>query len=463
MIEIENLEQVAAQIESERGISRDVLFTAIEQALISACKKRYSEDAEVSANLDANSGQLTLYFDKLVVKTKEDVLDDILEISLADAKKVQSNAKLDELIKVPLVDPDFGRYATQVARQVIIQRLREEEKNIVYDYFKAKEGQLIQATVQSVERNYYLMNLGKTEASLSFRDCISTQQFSAKDTVLLYVVSVDKTIRRPNIYISRTHPGFLQQLLTQEIPEIQDGIIEIKAVSRQAGERAKVAVKSNNPSIGAVGTCVGPMGGRIQTVIEELGGKERIDILEWDENISKFISNTLKPAKISQVLIIDESEKKAAVVTEKDQLSLAIGKQGQNVRLASRLTGWQLDVMDEDTFNERRSEFVSDDEPSLIEKMASAKAAANEQEPEIVDSNTISLKEKIAASKKEEATRAVMPTDTPDISVSSLAKLFGFDTATALIEALKGKVEISSTRAKLNTETVEKIKEILSR
>ncbi|MEK9658090.1 MAG: transcription termination factor NusA [bacterium] len=460
MIEIDNLDQVASQIESERGIPKEVLFSAIEQALVSACRKKYNEEADITAKLDTKAGKLQLFFHKIVV---EEVSDDTLEISLKDAQKINPQTKLDEMLTIELKDPDFGRYAAQVARQVIIQRLREEEKGIVYDHFKSKEGQLIQGTVQSVEPNYYLMNLGMTEAILSKRDCIPNQNFFAKETIKFYLVSIEKTQRRPNIYISRTHSGFLEQLLIQEIPELQDGIIEIKAVSRQAGERAKVAVVSHNPSIGAVGTCVGPMGGRIQTIIEELGGKERIDILEWNENIKTFISNSLKPAKISQVIVLDEEKKSALVVTENDQLSLAIGKQGQNVRLSSRLTGWQLDVVDEATYEKDPSKYNPSDTPlSLAEKMSQS----NESETDTISEDdppatpALSLAEKIALSKN--TSPDVAATDSELISVAALAKELKFKTATALIEAIDRRVTIANTRAKLSAELAEKIRELFT-
>eukprot|EP01047_Picozoa_sp_COSAG01_P000340 COSAG01_NODE_6_length_54687_cov_500.907599_9_plen_459_part_00 len=457
MIEIDNLEQVAAQIESERGISKSVLFSAIEQALISACKKKYDEESTVEAALDTQASQLRLYFVKTVV---DDVDFPFQEISLEEATKIDADKKIDDTVHIELSDPDFGRYAAQVARQVIIQRLREEEKVIVYDYFKEKEGQLISGTVQSIEKNYYLLNLGKTEAILSFRDCIPNQNFTTKEVIKVYLVSIEQTQRRPIIRLSRTHSGFLQAMLTQEIPEIQDGIIEIKSISRQAGERAKVAVISNNSAIGAVGTCVGPMGGRIQNIIEELGNKERIDILEWDENVKTFISNSLKPAKISRVLLLNEEEKRALVVTENEQLSLAIGKQGQNIRLSSRLTGWHLDVTDEANFDEKMKQLDVDiATPTLAEKMT---GVAAETPSAVVETKKtgLSLSEKIAQSSKEMAGTQDKPESL--ISVAELAKELGLKTAKALIEKVDGRVEIANARAKLDASIAEQIRELLN-
>ena len=458
MIVIDNLEQVASQIESERGIAKEALYEAIEQALISACKKRYDEESTVEAKLDVKANQLFLYFIKTVV---DDVSYPYQEISVKDAQEFQEKAKINDLIQIPLVDPAFGRYAAQVARQVIIQRLREEEKGIVYDYFKAKEGKIVTATVQSVDKNSYLLNLGKTEAVLPFRDCIPLQNFSVKEVIKVFIVSVDNTGRRPVIRLSRSHPGFLQQMLYQEIPEIQDGIIEIKSVSRQAGERSKVAVFSNNSAIGAVGTCVGPMGGRIQNIIEEIGNKERIDVLEWNENIKEFIAASLKPAKISRVIFLDETEKKALVVTENEQLSLAIGKQGQNIRLASRLTGWHLDVTDEHNLNNKIEELgVEISASTLAEKMEN-----NQSDDEKTPVSSLSLAEKMRLSKKDDVDERALkkpPVIKATCSVLDLANLLGFTTAAELIREIKGRVEIPSEDAELDPDTVTKIKGLFS-
>ncbi len=341
MIIIDNFSQVTAQIESERGISKEVLLQAIEQALISACRKRFPEEALLDATVDPETGESHIFQIKTIVKSVENA---DLELTLAQAKALGFTSKTGEDVKIEVTPTDFGRTAAQTAKQVIVQRIREAEKNAIFKDFKDKVGHVIVGTVQRVENQNYLINLGRSEAVLSYKDQIVGEQFSPKEKVRVYVVGLDKNARGSFIHISRSHTGFLRELLTQEIPEIQDGIIEIMSIARDPGKRAKVAVKSNNPAIGAVGTCVGHMGARIQSVTKELG-REKIDILEWHSDPKIFIGNALKPAKISHINIINEEEKTAVVVVPNDQLSLAIGKAGGNVRLSVKLTGWKLDVV----------------------------------------------------------------------------------------------------------------------
>jgi N utilization substance protein A len=321
------------------------LVSAVEQALVSACRRRFSDDAILEATVDPETGEAEIFQVKTVAKP---VTNEILEISVADAKKLGFTQKVGEDVHIPVTPSDFGRTAAQAAKQVIVQRIREAEKNAIYKDFKDRVGQIVIGTVQRVENQNYLINLGRAEAILSYREQIPGERFMPKEKVRVYIVDLDKNARGSFIQISRAHPGLLKELLTQEIPEIQDGIIEIMSVSRDPGKRAKVAVKSNNASIGAVGTCVGHMGTRIQSVTKELG-REKIDILEWSEDPKVFIGNALKPAKISSIQILNEENREARVVVPSDQLSLAIGKGGVNVRLSVKLTGWKIDVVsDED-------------------------------------------------------------------------------------------------------------------
>lgn len=375
MILIDNLMQVANQIETERGVSKTVLFSAVEQALIAACKKKLSEEANVRCDLNIETGEARLFVTKTVV---EEVFDENLEISIQDARKYDAKAKEDDEIEMVYDSPDFGRTAAQTAKQVIVQRLREAEKDSVFSEFQHKIGQIITGTVQRIENKNYLINLGRTEAVLTLKDQIQGEYFQVKEKVKLYVVDIIKETRGNYIHVSRTHPGLLEQLFKIEIPEIQDGIIEIKSVSRDPGKRAKIAVKSNSPSIGAVGTCVGQMGNRIQSIIKELGN-EKIDVLEWDAAPKTFIANALKPAKISQVIIDNEAEKIATVVVPNDQLSLAIGKQGVNVRLSVKLTGWKLDILSEDEFAKKSG---IDKGMSIIEKIKLSKAQEEQENQE---------------------------------------------------------------------------------
>jgi len=340
MIEIENLKQVANQIETERGVDKSILYSAIETALASACRKHLRSQENIVCELNVEDGTIAFFTAKTVVKTVE---DDSIEISFADAKKIDKAYKIDDEVKTEFLPPNFGRIAAQTAKQVIIQRLREAEKESVHGEFSEKLHEIITGTVQRVENNNYLVNLGRTEAILYYRDQIPGERFQQNESIRVFVTNVEKTNRGNVIHISRTHPGFLKKLFEKEIPEIQDGIIEIKSVSRVPGDRAKVAVKTNNPAIGAVGTCVGQMGNRIQSIIKELNN-EKIDVLEWDENIKKFISNALKPAQIDDVIIDSEEDKQATIKVSNNQLSLAIGKKGTNVRLSVLLTGWKLKI-----------------------------------------------------------------------------------------------------------------------
>jgi transcription termination/antitermination protein NusA len=378
MIKIDNFSQVAAQIETERGISKVDIAKAIGQAIVSACRRKFPEEVVLEATLNSDTGVLKIFQKKNIVKKAE---NKNIEISLKEAKKLDSKAKVDTTLNIEVVPPDFGRIAAQTAKQVIIQRIRDAEKNNIYEEFKDKKGQVIIGSVQKVETNGYLINLGRIEAALRAKDVIPNEQFFTKDRVKVCIIDVIKTPKGPLIYISRTHPDFLKKLLELEVPEIAEGIIEIVAATRDPGKRAKIAVKSNQPAVGAVGTCVGQMGGRIQAVIRELNN-EKIDIIEWNEKPTVFIASALKPAVISQVVITNEEEKTAVVVVPNDQLSLAIGKAGINVRLAARLTGWRLDVLNKDEFEEKRSEISGATPLTIVDRIKAEKEAERKQAEE---------------------------------------------------------------------------------
>ncbi|RAP31671.1 transcription termination/antitermination protein NusA [Candidatus Marinamargulisbacteria bacterium SCGC AG-414-C22] len=383
MIVIDNLKQVANQIETERGVAKEILYSAIEQALASACRKKLNTEETIVCILDVENNSVDFYKSKLIVDTVE---DDVIEISLKDAKKLDKTYKVDEEVRTKFDPPDFGRIAAQTAKQVIIQRLREAEKDSVYDEYSTKTDQIITGTIQRVENRNYLVNLGRTEAILHYRDQIPGENFLQNESIRVYINNVEKTNKGNAIHITRTHPGFLKKLFEKEIPEIQDGIIEIMSVSRIPGDRAKIAVKTNNPTIGAVGTCVGQMGNRIQSIIKELHN-EKIDVLDWDEDIRKFISNALKPAQIDDVIIDDLENKQATVMVPNNQLSLAIGKGGSNVRLSVLLTGWKLNIVDQNNPNPEAEKSGE----SLLEKMQSAKTEEDETKENQEESDSISL------------------------------------------------------------------------
>ena len=445
MIVIENLAQVAAQIETERGVSVSVLLDAIEQALVSACRRRFSETVELTCSLNPQTGEATVMAHKTVVQT---VADADLEISLDEANAFGDTYKVGDAIQIDVTPDDFGRIAAQTAKQVMMQRIREAEKTNTFDEFKDKQGQVLTGIIQRLEGMNYLVNLGRVEAVLTPRDQIPTENLSIKERIRVYLAAVEMTPRGPRIHISRSHPGLLSELFRQEIPEIKDGIIEIKSVSREAGRRAKVAVHSTNSAIGAVGTCVGHMGGRIQTIIKEIG-TEKIDILEWHESPKQFIANSLKPAKISDVIITSSTDKTAVVVVPQDQLSLAIGRQGVNVRLAVRLTGWKLDILSDADYAQKADEIVPEVTESLFDKVQEASK----------DQNTDSLAANIQAKLAEETDDDEL--DDMLVKVSELAKIYEMKTQDLIDKVGKKGIEIKHNRVKLTPDQVQQIKAVL--
>ena len=361
MISIGELPLVLSQIERERGIKKEVIIDALKSALLSALRRVFDEKdwESLSVVIDEESGELK------VLKGKKDVTPS---------------------------DEAFGRLAAQSAKQVIMQRIREAEKNSIFDEFQEKEGSVVTGTVQRIEGRNYLINLGRIEALLFPSEQIFKEKYSLKDRIRVYIKEARKTAKGPVLLISRTHPGLLKYLMETEIPEIHDEVIEIKSIAREPGRRAKVAVYSKDPQIGAVGTCVGHMGQRIQSIVRELSD-ERIDVIEWSEDPKILIANALKPAKIAQINL-DEAEKTARVFVSEDQLSLAIGKGGQNIRLASRLTSWHIDVC-----NVNDSKEVEKDEKrlSLKEKIVLAKSKKNQEEKENKETKEVNSDDEKAA------------------------------------------------------------------
>ena len=381
MILIENFSQVLAQIESERGIGRHIILDAIEKALISAAKKKYGVDLNVKAYINEDSGEARLWMEKLVVHQKEDFLN---QLTLAEAKELSDDVDEGDTLEINLDVDEFGRIAAQAAKQVILQCMREAEKDLVMNEFSDKIGQIVTGTVQNIEGNTYLINLGKVEAFLTPREQSPGETFSVKDRIRVFIVDIQKTTRGPVIKISRSHTGLIRQLFQIEVPEIQDGIIAIKSISRDAGRRTKIAVYSNNQTVGAVGTCVGHMGGRIQSVLREINN-EKIDILEWSEDPKIFIGNSLKPATINEVILNNSESREATVIVPDDQLSLAIGKSGQNVRLAVKLTNWKLDIISESDYNKKTKSRSGEGDATLADKI---KASVDDTPDESISTNS---------------------------------------------------------------------------
>lgn len=330
------------QIEREKGISKDVLIDAIEAALISAYKRNYGSAQNVKVYINRDTGDVKVVSLKDVV---ENVGNDLSEIDLAEAKKIDSNYTLGDIVEKEVTPRNFGRIAAQTAKQVVVQRIREAERGIIFDEFINRESEIVTGTVQRISKGNVFISLGRTEAILAPTEQISGETYNHNDRIKTYIVEVKKTTKGPQILVSRTHPGLVKRLFELEVPEIHDGIVEIRSISREAGSRSKIAVYSSDPNVDPVGACVGHKGVRVQAIVDELKG-EKIDIIKWNDNLEEFISSSLSPSKVVKVLI-KENEKSALVIVPDYQLSLAIGKEGQNARLAAKLTGSKIDIKSE--------------------------------------------------------------------------------------------------------------------
>jgi len=325
--------------EKEKGISRDVLIEAIELALESAYKRNYGSAQNVRVVINRENGSMNVYIKKEVV---EEVFDDEIEISIEDAKNINPVYEMGDFIEQETQRQTFGRIAAQTARQVLMQRIREAERGIIFTEFSGKENNIITGIVERVEKKSIMINIGMTEAMLMPGEQVPSDKYRQGQRLKIYVVEVQKTTKGPQIMISRTHSGLVKRLFELEVPEIQNGVVEIKSVSREAGSRSKVAVWSNDPNVDAIGACVGTRGTRVQSVVDELNG-EKIDIIKYSNNPEEFIAAALAPAKVISCEA-NEEERICNVVVAANQLSLAIGKEGQNVRLAAKLTGWKIDI-----------------------------------------------------------------------------------------------------------------------
>lgn len=324
---------------AEKELSPDVMFEAVESALKAAYKKNFNQDDNVEVSIDREDGSFHVYSLKSVVETVE---DPVIEISKEDASAINPDCEIDDVIEIEVTPKNFGRIAAQAAKQIVVQKLREAERGVIYDEFTNRESDLVRGKVLRIEDDNLIVEVGKTEAILVPSELTFTDNFQPGDWVRAYIIEVKKDGKGPQVYLSRTHPNFLRRLIEIEVPEIQEGIIEIKSVAREAGSRAKIAVSSKDPNVEAVGSCVGQRGTRIQSVLDELG-EEKLDVVEWSAKSGVFIANALSPSKIISVALADD-DKNCRVVVPDNQLSLAIGKEGQNARLAARLTGWKIDI-----------------------------------------------------------------------------------------------------------------------
>mgnify|MGYP004556320785 FL=1 len=357
---IDNKELILAleELEKEKGIEKAYLLESIETALVTAYKKNFDSLENVKVVMDQDTGATHVYSVKDVVKTVE---DSALQISVEQAKKINKGLEEGDKVEIEIVPKDFGRIAAQTAKQVIIQKLREAERNIVYTEFNDRKGEIVSGLVQKADKNIVVLDLGKLEGIMPTKEQIPTERYRVNDKIKGYVLDVERGEKgAPQVIVSRSHPDFVRKLLEFEIPEIYEGLIEIKSVSRDPGYRSKVAVYSPDENIDPVGSCVGQKGVRIQNVINELNG-EKIDVIEWNPDPAIFISAALLPAKIMAV-DIKEEEKFAQVIVPDDQLSLAIGKSGQNARLAARLTNWKIDIKSETQFREMLQNAAQEEE-----------------------------------------------------------------------------------------------------
>jgi N utilization substance protein A len=335
------------QLEKEKGVDKDVLIEAIEAALISAYKRNFGSTQEVRISFDKGTGDVRVFSQKKIV---EDPNDAMSEISLEQAHRIDTNLNIDDVAEIEVTPRKFGRIAAQTAKQVVVQRIREAERDIIFDTFSSREDDIVTGVVNRYEKRNVILDVGKAEAILPEKEQSRNEDYRYNDRLKTYITEVRKTPKGPQIIVSRTHPGLVKRLFELEVPEIGDGTVEIRSISREAGSRTKIAVFSRDDNVDPVGACVGQKGTRVQAIVDELRG-EKIDIIKWSNNPVEFLSSSLSPAKVVRV-DLTEDEKIAEITVPDFQLSLAIGKEGQNARLAAKLTGWKIDIRSESQLRE---------------------------------------------------------------------------------------------------------------
>ena len=354
-------------IEKEKGIDKEVVFEAIEASLVFACKKNYGTSDNIHVDINRETGEIKVFARREVV---EEEYDRFLEIELEEARKIDPRYEIGDFIDFEITPKNFGRISAQTAKQVVVQKIREAEREKIYNEFIEKEREIDTAIVQRIERRNVIVSLGKYEAILPFNEQIPGETYKFEDRIKVYIMEVRQTTKGPQITVSRTHYELVKRLFELEMPEVKDGTVEIKSIAREAGSRSKMAVYSQNDAVDPVGACVGKNGARVNAVVNELKG-EKIDIVPWSDDPKKFIASALNPADVISVDILNEEEHSARVIVPDDQLSLAIGKEGQNVRLAAKLTGWKVDIKAK----------------SQAEKLAEAEEDINEEIDENIEEN----------------------------------------------------------------------------
>ena len=372
------------ELEREKNISKETLLDAIEQSLIQAYKNHFGKADNVHVTINRETGDFSVYADRRVVEYVEDPAE---EVSLVEAQKQNTNAEVGDILKVPVHSDKFGRIATQNAKNVILQKIREEERKVLFDQYHGNEKEVVTGIVQRVVGHNVSVNLGKADAILAENEQVKGETFKPTERIKVYILEVKDTPKGPRILVSRTHPGLVKRLFESEVAEVKDGTVEIKSIAREAGSRTKLAVWSNDPDVDPVGACVGVNGARVSAIVNELRG-EKIDIINWDENPAILIENALSPAKVIAVMA-DPDEKTALVVVPDYQLSLAIGKEGQNARHAARLTGFKIDIKSETQaresgdfydYDEDDDEYYEDDEYEESEESATEEISQDSEE-----------------------------------------------------------------------------------
>jgi len=365
------------RLEKDKGISREKLIEAIEDALFSAYKRNFNQAQNVRVELNDKTGTIRVFARKEVV---EEVSDNRLEISLEDARGINPNYELGDIVEIEVTPKDFGRIAAQTAKQVVMQRVREAEREIIYQEFIDREDDIMTGIVQRKDSRFVYVSFGRAEGLLPVQEQMPNETYNHNDRIKVYITKVEKTSKGPQIMLSRTHPNLLKRLFELEVPEIFDGTVEIMSVAREAGDRSKISVYSELKDVDPVGACVGPKGARVQAVVNELGG-EKIDIVKYSKDPVEFVANALSPAKVLDV-IVHEEEKATTVIVPDHQLSLAIGKRGQNARLAAKLTGWKIDIKNETTAREMG---IYPKQERLFSEPVAMKS--EDEKPEVADEN----------------------------------------------------------------------------
>lgn len=349
-------------LEKEKGIGKEVIIEAIEAALISAYKRNFNQAQNVRVSLNQEVGTIQVFARKEVV---DSVFDPRLELSIEEARHINSNYQIGDVVELEVTPKDFGRIAAQTAKQVVTQRVREAERGVIYSEFSDREEDIMVGIVQRQDARFIYVSLGKVEALLPLNEQMPNEQYKPHERIRVFLTKVEKTTKGPQIFVSRTHPGLLKRLFELEVPEIYDGTVEIRSVAREAGDRSKISVHSDNLNVDPVGSCVGPKGQRVQRIVNELKG-EKIDIVRWSNDPVEYVANALSPSQVLKV-IVNEEAKATTVIVPDHQLSLAIGKRGQNARLAAKLTGWKIDIKSEEEAKKAGLLDESDDMDSSLE------------------------------------------------------------------------------------------------